>query len=182
MIRRIAMVLAVLFSSLMLGACSQSERSDLAPANPAIWEIRGANGALGWLFGTVHKLPGDREWRSEELKHALAAADILVVETRDVNDKARMRAVFERLSHTPRQRLLTRRIAPEKRGALLELLHEYGLSERDFADTETWAAALTLAQLASASRSETGVDGALLQMDGPSGCGAGRHKGPAEYI
>lgn len=160
MIRRLAIAFAALFC-LAISACGQA---DPPPANPALWEVRGADGEAAWLFGTVHRLPEEREWRTPRLRALLSKADLLVLETRDVGDQARLRAVFERLARTPGQLPLTRRIAPEKRAALEALMKKAGLSDSDFAGVETWAAALTLAQAAREQSSGEGVDAGLIAL------------------
>ena len=163
MIRRLTIAFAALFC-LALAACGQGDPADLPPANPALWEVRGANGETGWLFGTVHRLPEQREWRTPRLRQLVSQADLLVLETRDVGDQARLRAVFERLAKTPGQLPLTRRIAPEKRGALETLMKKAGFSDGDFAGVETWAAALTLAQAAREQGAGEGVDAGLIAL------------------
>ncbi len=163
MIRRLAIAFATLLC-LALAACGQGDRADLPPATPALWEVRGANGETGWLFGTVHRLPEEREWRTPRLRALLSGADLLVLETRDVGDQAKLRAMFERLAKTPGQLPLTRRVPPEKRVALETLMKKAGLSDGDFAGIKTWAGALTLARAAREQDSGEGVDAGLIAL------------------
>jgi len=163
MIRRLAIAFATLLC-LALAACGQGDRADLPPATPALWEVRGANGETGWLFGTVHRLPEEREWRTPRLHALLSRADLLVLETRDIGDQARLRAMFERLAKTPGQLPLTRRVPLEKRVALETLMKKAGLSDGDFAGIETWAAALTLNRAARAQDSGEGADAGLIAL------------------
>ncbi len=144
---------------LALGACAQPP----APVHPALWEVTGPGGAHGWLFGTIHALPRAVAWHSPTLDAALASADRIVVETRDVADPAAMRAIFAGLATTPGQPPLSARVDPALRHALAQLLDKAGLRDDQFAQTETWAAALTLARAASPELDgANGLDRALL--------------------
>lgn len=54
--------------------------------SPAIWELSDEDTTIH-IFGTIHALPKDLVWRTEEINKAFAAADTFCVET-DVDGKA----------------------------------------------------------------------------------------------
>lgn len=58
---------------LALGACSSEAQSDLPP-QPPIWVVSDADSEIT-LYPTVHILPKDVEWKSEELTKRLAEAE-----------------------------------------------------------------------------------------------------------
>lgn len=133
-------------------------------ASPAIWEITSANGQVeGWLFGTIHALPDGVAWRTTVLDVALNDADILVVEVKDIDQPGAISSVYNRLSRSPDLKPLFQRVRRSDRAALSELLGEAGYSEGDFTELETWAVALTVAQLTDTGETENGVDRALLR-------------------
>ena len=144
----------------MLAACGQPAPEKVTPA---LWQVDGAHGARGYLFGTIHALPREVDWRSARVTAALAGSDSLVLEIARLDDDAATAAVFARLARTPGQPLLSQRIAPPLRPALAAVLRRTGLFETEFGATETWAAALTLAQrLRGATSTGYGIDRALL--------------------
>lgn len=161
-VRPVLAALALL-SWLMVTACEKP-----VTATPALWEVTGPHGELGWLFGTIHRLPNNVEWRSQRIDEALAAANVLVVETADADDNARMARVFVRLATSPGHPPLDRRVKPEARRALSSLMRAGGFDNADFATTETWAAALTLANVAAGNDGgrDGGVDGQLVSQAG----------------
>ena len=61
--------------------------SPLAAPAPALWELSD-NDTTIHIFGSIHALPKDLVWRTEEFDAAFAAADTFCVET-DVDAKAR---------------------------------------------------------------------------------------------
>lgn len=155
-----------LLALLALGACRQADpRSDLPPPDPALWEVTLADGTpAGWLFGTIHSLPDGAKWRTPAIDKAIVEADVLVVEVENLDDSAKLAATFTRLSHAPEGLPpLTERVPARLRERLRALLAKGGYREADFKATETWAAALTLAQLADDSIGENGVDRALVR-------------------
>jgi uncharacterized protein len=88
----------------------------------------------------------------------------LVVEVKDLDDSVKLAATFTRLSHSADELPpLSERVAPALRPRLAALLAKGGYREADFKATETWGAALTLAQLADDSIGENGVDRALVR-------------------
>lgn len=159
---RAALALVV---ALLLAGCEQAPKADLPPADPALWEITGKGGEpAGWLFGTIHALPEDAKWRTPAIDKAIVGAELLVVEVEDLEDSTKLAATFTRLSHSARDLPpLSERIPVPLRPRLAALLAKGGYREADFKATETWGAALTLAQLADEASGDNGVDRALLR-------------------
>jgi hypothetical protein len=153
-----------LLSCLLLAACGQEREAEpeQPPAAPALWVVEDADGAIaGWLFGTIHALPDGARWQTPALDRAIAAADVLVVEVRDL-DPARLTAEFERLARDDPGPPLAARLPPRTRSELAELLEREGASSRQLDGLETWAAALALAQFGDAVKPGNGADKALL--------------------
>jgi uncharacterized protein YbaP (TraB family) len=155
--RRRAIWLA-LAGALALAGCDEAP----VPARPALWEVTGAKGEKAWLFGTIHALPRPAAWRSPTIDAALDGADRIVVEVASVDPK-----VFAELARTPGQAPLSSKLPLALRARLAEELNAAGLDESRFADLETWAAAITLAQGTAASLDPAnGIDRAVLALAG----------------
>jgi uncharacterized protein YbaP (TraB family) len=154
----------VLLAAFALAACGSERRDDDLPAPaPALWTVTAPDGKpAGWLFGTIHTLPDGVKWRTPAIDKAIAQADLLVVEVRDLEDSGKLSATFTRLSHTPDLPPLSQRVVPRLRDRLRGMLRQGGYREADFAAVETWAAALMLAQLSDENQGENGIDRALL--------------------
>ncbi|HTM95490.1 MAG TPA: TraB/GumN family protein [Croceibacterium sp.] len=153
---RLGALLATL--GLLLAGCGKSE----PPATPALWEVSGPEGHHGYLFGTIHAIDEDVEWRSPAFERAFADADTLVVEAAGIVDPQASARIWRQLATTPGLPPLTQRVPPGDAPGLKAALDRAGLKESEFAQTESWAAALTLA---SALREEhgDGIDLALLR-------------------
>ena len=157
MIRR----LLALAAALALASCGAPEREWPAPS-PALWEVTGEDGARGWLFGTIHALPDGVEWRTPALEASLGKAGVLVVEVAALGDRAKGAEAFAAVSTSPRLPPLLQRVPAADRATLAEALHRAGLDEADLARTESWAAALLIANGTRQSDAGNGVDRALL--------------------
>jgi uncharacterized protein len=150
---------------LTLAGCSDApgEVADGPPPNPLLYEIAGADGAVeGWMLGTIHALPAGTRWRTPAIASVVEEADLLVVEIAALDDRAALAATFDRLSTSPGLPPLNQRIAPDLAPALADLIDEGGLDPAGFRNVETWAAALTLAQIGADGDSANGVDRALI--------------------
>ncbi|QQN74062.1 TraB/GumN family protein [Croceicoccus sp. YJ47] len=135
-------------------------------ANPALWRIEDEAGrTAGWLFGTVHALPADVDWRREGLKRVIADAGMLVVEVRALDDTAAIAGAMAALGRTEGLPPLSRRIPARDRPALAALFERADIEPGAFRDVETWAAALSVSSALSreaGNDSGAGTDRALL--------------------
>jgi uncharacterized protein len=78
--------LAALGGMLLLGSPARSGPSAAAPpvvatikAHPALWIVHSSAGTA-YLFGSIHLLPPNIDWRSQPVQQALAASDVFVFE------------------------------------------------------------------------------------------------------
>jgi len=153
--------LLALAGALALASCGAPEREWPAPS-PALWEVTGADGARGWLFGTIHALPDGTEWDTPALDAAMSGAGVLVVEIAALGDARAATSAFDRLAHSPGLPPLTQRVRPADRAALDAALERAGRDEADFASTESWAAALEIANATRSGEAGNGADRVLL--------------------
>lgn len=149
-----------------LAGCSDApgEDADGSPPNPLLYEIANADGAVeGWMFGTIHALPAGTQWRTPVLADVVNTADVLLVEIAALDNRAALAETFADLAHTPGQPAITRRVPGDLAPALTDLLERGDLDPDSFATIETWAAALTLAQISAGADPANGADRALIR-------------------
>jgi uncharacterized protein YbaP (TraB family) len=152
-----------LLGALALASCQPAPMA----ASPALWEVTGPNGEQGWLFGTIHALPRPAAWRSSRIDDAIARSDRIVVEIAALDDSAATAREFAALGRTPGQPPLASKVPPALRARLAAQLDEAGLKPAQFADLETWAAALTLARAGARDMDPAnGIDRAVLRLAG----------------
>lgn len=150
-----------LLAALALAACAH--RTEV---RPALWLVEGPGGQQAWLFGTIHALPQQVDWRSPKIELALAGSDRLVLEIARIDDDAGTARVFASLAQSSGLPPLEQRLAPDERDELAEAMRTDGLKPGALDGYETWAAALLLQQAAikaGASDSGNGIDRALLR-------------------
>lgn len=151
---------------LALAGCSDApgEGQDSGPPSPLLYEIASADGAVeGWMLGTIHALPDGTDWRTPTIAAVVDEADVLLVEIAGLDDRAMLAATFAELGATPGLPPLDRRIPPNLAPALADLLDRGALDPGGFTKSETWAAALTLAQISAGGDPANGVDRALIR-------------------
>lgn len=157
---------ALMLIPLALAACGEKEDNSVAqtPGYPALWEVTaGAGEVEGWMIGTIHALPDDVDWRSPLLTRTIADADLLVVEVAGLADSEKLSELFGAIAFDDPPSPITERINPEWRDEFDTLLVEARVSRDYFDAMESWAAALTLAQVAQQGNAQYGVDRALLE-------------------
>jgi uncharacterized protein YbaP (TraB family) len=153
---------AVLVAGALLALAGCGGGDQWPRPSPALWEVSGPGGQHAWLFGTIHSLPHGMKWRTREVDDALARSNVLVVEIADLGDSAHATAAFYRLSTTPGLPPLTSRVPTADRPAVAALLKRAGLGDGDFPETETWGAAMILANRVSHGDPANGVDRTLI--------------------
>ena len=163
MIAKFAFLLA---GALVLAGCEAGgetvENAQPTPS-PILYEIADAKGEpQGWLFGTIHALPDGVEWRTADLERVIDQAQLLVVEVGDLSDTRSISSTFTILATTPGQPDIRARVDAEDRQQLDEMMAKGHFSSRDFANVETWAAALMLARVSNTGSPRNGADKALL--------------------
>lgn len=164
-------VAGVLASALLvLASCSDAPGGAAAdgsapdrPANPLLYEIASADGTVeGWMIGTIHALPDGTKWRTPEIGRVIDEADLLVVEIAALNDSGAIARIFAELATTPGLPPLDQRLPADLAAPLSGLMARGDLSPERFATTETWAAAIALAQVDATGDPTNGVDRALI--------------------
>ncbi|MDN3645471.1 TraB/GumN family protein [Pontixanthobacter aestiaquae] len=146
----------------LLASCS-SPAEQFPPPSPALWEVTSTDGTReGWLFGTIHELPDGVNWRTDALNKALGQSEWLMVEVGDLDDSGKVSQIFAELALSAQQPPLIERVDQEHREQLVALMTAGDFKNGDFAQVETWAAALTLARIFSAGKPENGVDRILI--------------------
>lgn len=115
------------------------------------------------MLGTIHALPAGTDWRTPAIGRVIGAADCLVVEIAALGDGGSVARSFAALSATDGLPPLAERVPAELAGPLTALLERGGLAPSRFAGTETWAAAIMLAQVDATGDPAHGVDRALLR-------------------
>ncbi len=171
MIRRLGLLLSLLPATLALASCdflADTPESDWPEPAPALWHVTSPEGEEAWLFGTIHALPDGVQWRTPAIDDALDDAGLVVVEIANLGDVDSALGAFDAVAHSAGLPLLTRRGDEADRVQIERLLDQADVTNNDFADTETWAAALILASAVRVGDPANGVDRAILAGDVPA--------------
>lgn len=113
-------------------------------AHPAMWRIQHGDSTL-YLFGTVHLLPNDTDWRFPALDDALSKSQVLYIEMTD-DDQAGMTSLVLRYGMDSAHPLSTL-LSQNDNAALAKAAQAAGLPGGTMAlqPMKPWLAALTLA-------------------------------------
>ncbi|MFL6736907.1 MAG: TraB/GumN family protein [Sphingomonas sp.] len=135
--RRAAPVLA----ALAVAAPAQGKLS----ARPALWEVADADTTI-YLFGTIHLLPENVQWRTTKFDQAAQGSQQLIVETIvDPKDPSKVMSAMASLAfNTSNIAPLADRVPAARRPALAAAIKKSGFPPQAFDRMETWAAAFIL--------------------------------------
>lgn len=116
-------------------------------ARPAMWKVVDRDTSI-YLFGTVHLLPANYQWRTQAFDRAAGESGSLVVETIvDEANPAAFGALLASLSMSPGLPPIVERVKPAKRAALQAAINKSGIPQAALDRMESWAAAFALLQL-----------------------------------
>ena len=143
---------------LLVAACGRDGPAPPEGRGPALWRVQG-HGLDGWLFGTIHVLPKGVAWRTEKVRAAIDGSDRLVLESAEIQDRARTMALFEKMGRSPGLPPLEARVPVNERDELQRIAGESGTSTQLLSGYESWAAAMLLSAAAQQSLHVSGGDG-----------------------
>jgi len=139
--RRVATALGL--GALLIGGPASAKTPEAG--RPALWQVSDADTTI-YLFGTIHLLPENFQWRTAKFDQAVASSQQLVIETIvDDKDPTKIMSAMASLAfNTPNLPPLIDRVQPAKRAALAEAVKKSGFPPPAFDRMETWAAAFIL--------------------------------------
>ena len=110
---------------------------------PALWRIADEDTVI-WLFGTIHVLPPELDWRNAAIDRAIAESDQLVIETVLSDDTRETALLLMRLGITPGLPPIAERVDPDQYQPLAAMIARGPYPESFLDGLESWAAALML--------------------------------------
>ncbi|MBS0274918.1 MAG: TraB/GumN family protein [Proteobacteria bacterium] len=137
---------ALLFALLAPRAFAEAPQPVLGKiaANPALWTVHGPKGTA-YLFGSIHILPPNMEWRTPRVAAALKAADTFVFEIpMDDSTKAEIANFVRENAFLPKNLSLPTLLNDEARKDYRDALAISGVSPAALADKRPWFAALVI--------------------------------------
>lgn len=130
-------------ATLLIGAPT-SAKAPVQTAQPALWEVSDADTTI-YLFGTIHLLPEDLQWRTATFDQALNNSQQLVVETIvDQQHPESLQAAEFSLGFKQGLPPIAQRVPPAKVGKLRAAIAKTGIPESYFNQMKTWLAAIQL--------------------------------------
>jgi uncharacterized protein YbaP (TraB family) len=139
-LRRVAAALGL--SAMLLAGGADDKPPRAAP--PALWEVSDPDTTI-YLFGTIHLLPENYQWRTPKFDQAVAHSQELVVET-IVDDKnpTKLMTAMAAIGFAKGLPPISERVSPDKRAALAAAIQKSGVPPAVFDQMKTWTAGFTL--------------------------------------
>jgi uncharacterized protein YbaP (TraB family) len=150
---------------LLVAACGREQGPPPVEDGPALLQVQG-HGLDGWLFGTIHVLPRGVDWRTGDIDRAIGDADRLVLESAEIQDSQRTRALFEKMGRSPGLPPLEARVPASEQAELRRVADDGGADLRLMSGYESWAAAMLLSAAAQQSlhlSASAGVETVLIE-------------------
>ncbi|MEO7365991.1 MAG: TraB/GumN family protein [Sphingomicrobium sp.] len=115
-----------------------------ATGRPALWQVADKDTTV-YLFGTIHLLPNNYQWRTTAFDQAVAGSQGLIVETIvDNKNPQALAGELARLGFRDGLPPLATRVPAEKRALLEAAMTKTGIPRAALDRMETWAAAFML--------------------------------------
>lgn len=126
-------------------------------AAPALWRVSDADSSV-WLFGSIHVLDRDRDWRTPRFDAALAGADHVYFEiVLDMDAYATLTRLSMLYGTNRDGRRLSDYLTVDQQDKLQGFLDKHGLMREQVEPMRPWLADLTLMSLTVAAGGEGGL-------------------------
>ena len=132
------------FAALLAFGSASAEVNSPPLAKPALWEVSDPDTTI-YLFGTIHLLPDDLQWRTPAFDQAVTSSQQLVVET--IVDQQNLQSVRDaemQLGFGKKLPPLPQRVQASKLPMLRAAIAKSGLQEKVLDQMDTWLAAISL--------------------------------------
>lgn len=144
---RTVRVLAIGALALLGAACSGAKVAPPAPATPqasgpAMWVIKDEDSTI-YLFGTVHLMKPDKQWRTPRFETAFNSAEEIWLEINEGDDPAAMQGLVMQLGMDPANPL-SKRLTPEQYARFKAAAEKAGMPAAALDPMKPWMAAVTL--------------------------------------
>ncbi len=136
--KKLAWLLAPL---LLLGNAPAAPKPE--PAKPALWVLKDEDTTL-YLFGTIHMLPKDYQWRTAAIDQALADSGDLVLEVTEGDDLGKQGQIFNDFAISQGLPPVLDRLPEAKRAGAKTMMEKSGIPIEALDLFESWAVALML--------------------------------------
>jgi uncharacterized protein len=113
-----------------------------ASAEPALWVVRDADSTV-YLFGTIHLMKPEMDWRSDKITKALQNSDDLWLELADGTKFEAQQAQLWKFGKDPAHPLSTK-LTPDERKRLREAAKQAGVPPVSLESLRPWLAAIVL--------------------------------------
>jgi uncharacterized protein YbaP (TraB family) len=134
---------AALGLAFLLGGVPAEARAPQG-GKPALWAVSDADTTI-YLFGTIHLLPDNFQWRTDKFNQAVAGSQQLMVETIvDDKDPTKLMSAMASLAFAKGLPPLKERVPPPHRAALDAAVKKSGMPPQALDQMKTWAAAFIL--------------------------------------
>ncbi len=111
---------------------------------PALWQVSDKDTTI-YLFGTIHLLPRDSQWRTPKFDKAVQSSQSLVLETLiDTANPQQLAGVMAALGYSSGLPPIAERVPVAKRPQLEAAIAKTRIPRALFDRMETWAASFTL--------------------------------------
>jgi uncharacterized protein len=136
---RVALIAVIISVAAFLPDLAAAQASQ---SKPALWMLRGADSTV-YLFGTIHFLQPDTDWRTTPVAAALASARSIVLEVADPDDRAAVVPLIQQYGMSP-ERPLSSLLTPDEFQRLGRAAETLGASAEQMNPMRPWLAGVML--------------------------------------
>ncbi len=118
-----------------------------AQADPAMWKVADEDSEI-LLFGSVHVLREDTQWRTDALEAAIAAADEVYYETpMTAEAQAASQQIIPQYGLNPPGQTLSSMLTEEQNAQLARVAAQFGFPAQNLEPLRPWLAGVSIAML-----------------------------------